>query len=300
MAVCENLAGDVLASQTVQWSTSSKAWTGGAGMADASLNRRMTARLGPSVAFAQIGIVGFDGQIALEALRPAGACPDAALRHAGPAGRPAGVRGGGRLGPALARAGCHQPARRDSHRQPAGRPGRSDAGLLNPLHRARRRGLDQQHGSGDGAQRIEHHHRPRGGDALRGCDQAAGAVICLISRTTKEHRRNHMIGMPSVPLEDRHHLPIKVERHQVGPCLVHESGFDEGRNDMPVPIDVHIEFCARWPMPRIQARADFTRHGFDVAPLRHHVDRLHRSVSNGQANPRARPPDQQHCRPRRD
>jgi len=66
MAVCENLAGDVLASQTVQWSTSSKAWTGGAGMADALLNRRMTVRLGPAVANAQIGIVGFDGQIELE------------------------------------------------------------------------------------------------------------------------------------------------------------------------------------------------------------------------------------------
>ena len=38
-------------------------------MADASLNKRMTVRLGPAVAFAQIGIVGFDGQIELEALR---------------------------------------------------------------------------------------------------------------------------------------------------------------------------------------------------------------------------------------
>jgi len=38
-------------------------------MADASLNKRMTVRLGPGVAFAQIGIVGFDGQIELEALR---------------------------------------------------------------------------------------------------------------------------------------------------------------------------------------------------------------------------------------
>ena len=66
MAVCENLAGDVLASRTVQWSTSSKAWAGGAGMADASLNRRMTVRLGLAVANAQIGIVGFDGQIELE------------------------------------------------------------------------------------------------------------------------------------------------------------------------------------------------------------------------------------------
>jgi hypothetical protein len=70
MTVRENLAGDVLASlTTMQWNSPSKAWTGGAVMADASLNRRMTVRLGPAVAFAQIGIVGFDGQIELEALR---------------------------------------------------------------------------------------------------------------------------------------------------------------------------------------------------------------------------------------
>ncbi|MEO3471980.1 hypothetical protein AAFN86_08955 [Roseomonas sp. CAU 1739] len=47
----------------------SKAWTGGAAMADALLNKRMTVRPGAEVAFAQIGIVGFDGQIELEALR---------------------------------------------------------------------------------------------------------------------------------------------------------------------------------------------------------------------------------------
>ena len=38
-------------------------------MADASLNRRMTVRLGDAVAFAQIDVVGLDGQIELEALR---------------------------------------------------------------------------------------------------------------------------------------------------------------------------------------------------------------------------------------
>jgi hypothetical protein len=66
----EDIAGDVLASlTTMQWNVPSKAWTGGAVMADASLNRRMTVRLGPSVAFAQIGVVGFDGQVELEALR---------------------------------------------------------------------------------------------------------------------------------------------------------------------------------------------------------------------------------------
>jgi hypothetical protein len=46
-------------------------------MADASLNRRMSVRLGDAVAFAQIGIVGLDGQIELEALRLDG-LPEAA------------------------------------------------------------------------------------------------------------------------------------------------------------------------------------------------------------------------------
>jgi hypothetical protein len=55
----------------------SKAWTGSAVMADASLNRRMTVRLAEAVAYAQIGIGGFDGQIELEALRLYG-LPEAA------------------------------------------------------------------------------------------------------------------------------------------------------------------------------------------------------------------------------
>ncbi len=53
----------------MQWHIPSKAWTSGAAMADFSLNRRMTVRLGSAVAFAQIGIVSFDGQIGVEALR---------------------------------------------------------------------------------------------------------------------------------------------------------------------------------------------------------------------------------------
>ena len=70
MNVRENIAGDALASiTTMLWNTPAKAWTGGATMADASLNRRMTVRLGQSVAFAQIGVVGLDGAIELEALR---------------------------------------------------------------------------------------------------------------------------------------------------------------------------------------------------------------------------------------
>jgi hypothetical protein len=68
--VRENAAGGVLASLTTMvWNAPSKSWTGGATMADASLNRRMTVRLGDAVAFAQIGTVGLDGQIELEALR---------------------------------------------------------------------------------------------------------------------------------------------------------------------------------------------------------------------------------------
>jgi hypothetical protein len=68
-AVREDVAGDVLASLTTMvWNAPSKSWTGGATMADASLNRWMTVRLGDAVAFAQIGIVGLDGQIELEAL----------------------------------------------------------------------------------------------------------------------------------------------------------------------------------------------------------------------------------------
>ena len=62
---------------TMVWNAPSKSWTGGATMADASLNRRMTVRLGDAVAFAQIGIVGLDGQIELEALRLYG-LPEAA------------------------------------------------------------------------------------------------------------------------------------------------------------------------------------------------------------------------------
>ena len=66
----ENAAGDVLTSLTTMlWNAPSKSWTGGATMADASLNRRMMVRLADAVAVAQIGVVGLDGRIELEALR---------------------------------------------------------------------------------------------------------------------------------------------------------------------------------------------------------------------------------------
>jgi hypothetical protein len=58
----DSIAGEALASLTnPQWNIPFKAWTGGAVMADVSPNRRMTVRLAEAVAFAQIGIVGFDG-----------------------------------------------------------------------------------------------------------------------------------------------------------------------------------------------------------------------------------------------
>ena len=89
----ENLAGDVLASLTTPiWNTPSKAWTGGAPMADSSLNRRMTVRLGPGVAFAQIGICGFDGTIELEALRLYGLPGEAPALLCGSPVLPVGTR----------------------------------------------------------------------------------------------------------------------------------------------------------------------------------------------------------------
>ena len=79
--VRENAAGDVLASLTTMvWNAAPKSWTGAAAMADASLNRGMTVQFADAVAFAQIGIVGLDGPIELEALRLYG------LRQVAPAG----------------------------------------------------------------------------------------------------------------------------------------------------------------------------------------------------------------------
>jgi hypothetical protein len=92
MVIRENIAGDVLASLTTkQWNVPSKAWTGGAVMADASLNRRMTVRLAEAVAF-QIGIVGFDGQIELEALRLFGLPEEAPALLCGTPALPVGQR----------------------------------------------------------------------------------------------------------------------------------------------------------------------------------------------------------------
>jgi hypothetical protein len=91
--VRENQPQDVLASgTTMQWDTASKSWQAGAVMQDSSLNRRQTVRLGPGVAFAQIGIIGFDGQIELEALRLYGLPEDAPAILYGCPSLPAGTR----------------------------------------------------------------------------------------------------------------------------------------------------------------------------------------------------------------
>jgi hypothetical protein len=74
----ENIAGDALASgTTLQWAPTSKTWQAGAVMQESVLNRRQTVRFGPEVAFAQISIIGFDGQIEVEALRLYGLPEDA-------------------------------------------------------------------------------------------------------------------------------------------------------------------------------------------------------------------------------
>ncbi|MCQ4160968.1 glycoside hydrolase family 55 protein [Roseomonas sp. GC11] len=89
----ENIAGDVLASLTTPvWNTPSKSWTGGAAMADASLNRRMTVRVAADVAAAQISIVGFDGPIEIEALRVYGLPEHAPALLCGTPALPVGQR----------------------------------------------------------------------------------------------------------------------------------------------------------------------------------------------------------------
>ena len=64
----------------------------GAVMQESDLNRRQTLRLGPEVAFAQIGIIGFDGQIEVEALRLYGLPEDAPAILSGCPALPAGGR----------------------------------------------------------------------------------------------------------------------------------------------------------------------------------------------------------------
>ena len=99
----ETIAGVVQGLLTMLIGNISYAWTGGTVMADSSLNWRMMVRLGPIVAFAQVGICGIDGSIELEAVQLYGlprACTGAALKHAGAAGRDPRIPSPGFLGPA--------------------------------------------------------------------------------------------------------------------------------------------------------------------------------------------------------
>jgi len=76
----------------MQWNTFAKGWNAGAVMADASLNRRQTIRVADGVAFAQVGIVGFDGQIEIKALRLYGLPEAAPGTLAGTPTLPVGIR----------------------------------------------------------------------------------------------------------------------------------------------------------------------------------------------------------------
>jgi hypothetical protein len=133
----------------------------GAVMADASLNRRQTIRVGAGVAFAQVGIVGFDGQIELEALRLFG-LPEAA---------PAVLNGTPLLTGALFGSGRREFAAEMSWDLPnlapgatllidvtvngaRRRPGVGVAGVVDAVHRARCRGVVEQHGARDGAEHL--------------------------------------------------------------------------------------------------------------------------------------------------
>jgi hypothetical protein len=76
--VREDIAGDVLASiTTMQWNGPAEGWNAGAPMDDANFNRRQTIRVGASVAYAQVGVIDFDGLIDLQSLRLYG-LPEAA------------------------------------------------------------------------------------------------------------------------------------------------------------------------------------------------------------------------------
>ena len=60
-----------------KWNGPAKGWNAGAPMDDANFNRRQTIRVGASVAYAQVGVIGFDGPIDLQSLRLYG-LPEAA------------------------------------------------------------------------------------------------------------------------------------------------------------------------------------------------------------------------------
>jgi hypothetical protein len=91
-AIVSQSAATCSSGTTLQWAPTSKTWQAGAVMQESDLNRRQTVRFGPEVAFAQIGIIGFDGQIELEALRLYGLPEDAPAILSGCPALPAGGR----------------------------------------------------------------------------------------------------------------------------------------------------------------------------------------------------------------
>jgi len=61
----------------MQWNGPAKGRNAGAPMDDANFNRRQTVRVGASVSYAQVGVIGFDWSIDLQSLRLYG-LPEAA------------------------------------------------------------------------------------------------------------------------------------------------------------------------------------------------------------------------------
>ena len=131
-------------------------------MADASVNRRQTIRVGAAVAYAQVGVIGFDGPIDLQSLRLYG-LPEAA---------PAVLNGTALLTGALFGSGRREFAAEVSwdlpslapgatslldvtvNGAPARRAGNGVAGLVDALHRTRRCGVVEQLSVHPGTARV--------------------------------------------------------------------------------------------------------------------------------------------------
>ena len=66
----ENITGDVLAAiTTLLRNGPAKGWNAGAPMDDANFNRRQSNRVGASVSYAQVEVIGFHGPIDIRSLR---------------------------------------------------------------------------------------------------------------------------------------------------------------------------------------------------------------------------------------
>jgi len=133
------------------------------------------------VSYAQVGVIGFDGQIELEALRLFG-LPEAA---------PAVLNST----PLLPQSGQREFAAEVSWDLPSLAPGATalidvtvngaragdlaQASMVSstPFHRTRRRRVVEQRRAGDGAEHLGGDVRPGGGDAVGGCSEAEGAVM---------------------------------------------------------------------------------------------------------------------------